>query len=145
MRDWRRVKLLWNSWTNPNIHHLGVKHRRLPTASINTHNSEAGMVVMVIQDEFKSQPCTNNHLAYNGTLEWLRCCELPESVHTHSILVWKVNTGQANFNSNSNPTHIVVIRLEPTAQSQPPPTIHYTKNDRLEGSSCCEILEPIQT
>eukprot|EP00956_Cyclotella_meneghiniana_P027510 scaffold61758_cov43-Cyclotella_meneghiniana.AAC.1 len=35
----------------------------------------------------------------------------------------KLNTGQANFNSNRDPTHVVVIILEPTAQSQPPPTI----------------------
>ena len=43
--------------------------------------------VMVVDDEFKSQPCKTIHYTYNETLEGLRCCELPELVQTHSILV----------------------------------------------------------
>ena len=30
-------------------------------------------------------------------MEGLGCCELPKSVQTHSILMWKVDKGQANF------------------------------------------------
>ena len=42
-------------------------------------------VVMVIHDEFKSQPCTSMHHTYDETLEGLRFCELPGSVQIHSI------------------------------------------------------------
>ena len=54
-------------------------------------------VVIVIHVEFKSQTCITIHHTYNETLKGLRCCQLPESVQTHSILVKKVDKGQANF------------------------------------------------
>ena len=57
---------------------------------------------MVVHDELKSQPCPTIHYTYNEILEGLRCCELPESVSTHSIWVQKVCLlGQAKF----VPTH----------------------------------------
>ena len=34
--------------------------------------------------------------------------------------------------------------LEPTQQSPPYPTIHYTYNEMLDGLRCCEILECIR-
>ena len=40
--------------------------------------------------------------------------------------------------------HVVVTILEPTQQSPPYPTIHYTYNEMLEGLRCCEILESIR-
>ena len=57
----------------------------------------------------------------------------------------KWNTAQANFNPIHDPKHVVVTVLQPTTQSQPSPTIHYTNNDRLEGFRCCEIPKSIQT
>ena len=56
----------------------------------------------------------------------------------------KWNTAQANFNPNHDPKHVVVTVLQPTTQSQPSPTIHYTNIDRLEGLRCCYIPELIQ-
>ena len=56
----------------------------------------------------------------------------------------KWNTGQAYFNPTRDLKHVVVIIFEPRYQSHPSPTIHYTCNEMLEGSSCCEILESIQ-
>ena len=41
-------------------------------------------------------------------------------------------------------TRVVVTILEPTPQSQFPPTIHYTCIETLEGLRCSEILESIQ-
>ena len=41
--------------------------------------------------------------------------------------------------------HVVVTILEPTHQSQPSPTIHYTYNDILEGLGCCELPKPFNT
>ena len=40
--------------------------------------------------------------------------------------------------------HVVVTILEPTQQSPPYPTIHYTYNEMLEGLRCCEIVESIR-
>ena len=40
--------------------------------------------------------------------------------------------------------HVVVTIIEPTQQSPPHPTIHYTYNEMLEGLRCCDILESIQ-
>eukprot|EP00956_Cyclotella_meneghiniana_P002113 scaffold2388_cov57-Cyclotella_meneghiniana.AAC.9 len=35
-------------------------------------------------------------------MEGLGCCELPKSVQTHSILMLKVDKGQANFDPTSD-------------------------------------------
>ena len=58
-------------------------------------------VMMVVGDEFQSQPCLTIQHTNGERLEGLRCCELPESVSTHSIWVRKVGLGQAKF----VPTH----------------------------------------
>ena len=75
--------LVWNvgAWIQ-NRHHPRLKSRG---------------VVMVIHVWFKSPPCSTIHYSCNETLKGLRCCELPESVQSHSILVWKVDKGRANF------------------------------------------------
>ena len=52
---------------------------------------------MVMDDELKYQHCITIHYTYNDVLEGLGCCELPESVSTHSIWVRKVGLGQAKF------------------------------------------------
>ena len=79
--------LVWNVgyWWSQNCSHPQLKSRG---------------VVMVVDDESKSQPCKTIHYTSNETLEGLRCCELPEPVSIHSIWVWKVGMGmgqQANF------------------------------------------------
>ena len=80
--------LVWNvgywSWS---CHHPWLKSRG---------------VVMVVQDELKSQPCKTIHYTYNEILEGLRCCELPESVQTHSTLGWTVEEERVNFNPTSD-------------------------------------------
>ena len=45
--------------------------------------------VMVVEDEFQSQPCLTIQYTNGEGLEGLRCCELPESVSIHSIWVRK--------------------------------------------------------
>ena len=52
---------------------------------------------MVLEDEFQSPPSPTIHYTYNDTLEGLGCCELHESVSTHTIWVRKVSLGQAKF------------------------------------------------
>ena len=61
-------------------------------------------VVMVVDDEFKSQPCTciTIYYTYNETLKGLRCYELPKLLQTHSILVWNVDKGQADFDPTND-------------------------------------------
>ena len=137
--------MLWWSWINPNILHLGVKRRGLDRVTNCHHRQLKSLgVVVVIHDEFKSQACLTIHHTYNETLKGLRCCELPKSVQTQSILVWKVDKGQANF-ATMTENHVVVTVSHPIYQSQLSPTIHYTHIENLEGLRCCESLESIQT
>ena len=78
-------------------------------------------------------------------MEGLRCCELPKSVQTHSILVWKVDKGYKPFLTPPvTEKHIVVTISELIYQSQPSPTIHYTNNETLEGLRCGQFLESIR-
>ena len=42
---------------------------------------------MVVDNEFKSQPCLTIYYTYGETLEGLSWCELPDLVPAHSILV----------------------------------------------------------
>ena len=46
-----------------------------------------GYGLWVMDDELKSQPCKTINYTYNEALEALGCCELPEPVQTHSILM----------------------------------------------------------
>ena len=48
-------------------------------------------VVTVVENEFQSEPSPTIHYTYNDTLEGLGCCELPETVSTHTIWVRKVS------------------------------------------------------
>ena len=76
--------LVWSvEGSSPKCHH----HLRLKSPG----------VVTIIHVEFNSQACKTIHYALNETLKGFRCCDLPESVQPHSILVWKVDKGQANF------------------------------------------------
>ena len=52
-------------------------------------------VLMVMHDEFKYQPCPTIHYTHNEMLEGSSWCELPESVQSHTILVWSVGVCQA--------------------------------------------------
>ena len=71
-----RSMLVWNVGAmHQNFHHQWLKSRGVMT---------------VVEDEFQSPPSPTIHYTYNDILEWLGCCELPESVHSHSILVYKV-------------------------------------------------------
>ena len=63
--------MVWNVGTGSwNFHHLQLKSRG---------------VVMVVEDEFQSQPYLTIQYTNSERLEGLRCCELPESVWRHSI------------------------------------------------------------
>ena len=55
---------------------------------------------------------------------------------------WK--TGKSTLTPSMTENHVVVTILEPTHQSQSSPTIHYTNNEKLEGSRCCHLLESIR-
>eukprot|EP00956_Cyclotella_meneghiniana_P010845 scaffold15182_cov36-Cyclotella_meneghiniana.AAC.1 len=74
----------------PNILHLGVK--RIGNWSRNRHHPQLKSqgVVLVVDDEFKSQPCKTIQFTYGERMEGLGCCESPKSVQTHSVLMQKV-------------------------------------------------------
>ena len=103
MRDWKGpadmklaesvcthsiLVLAWNIGTtrSQNFHHLCLKSRG---------------VVMVVEDEFYSQPCLTIWYTNGEILERSRCCEWPESAWRHSIWVPNVYMGRAK----SLPTH----------------------------------------
>ena len=78
-----RSILVWNVGAmHQNFHHLWLKSRG---------------VVTFVNDEFQSPPSPTIHDTYNETLEGLGCCEMAESVSTHTIWVWKVSMGQPKF------------------------------------------------
>ena len=88
--DTGRIEMLWNPWINPNMLHLGAIS--VGYCSRNCHHPQliSQDVALVIHDELKPQPCKTIHYTYGGGMEGLKCCELPESVQNHSILVSKV-------------------------------------------------------
>ena len=136
--------MLWKSWTNPNVHHLGVKRRVLELKLAHPMTLKSRGVVMVVDDEFKSQPCKTIHYTHGEKIEGLRCCELPKSVQTYSILVSKVECRQANFDPirDWKPCCCDHYRVHMRISIF---SIHYTYNEKLEGLRCCEIFESIQT
>ena len=87
-------------WLNQSVPTQSWRGRQGPQAIIFTNSWG---VVMVVGDEFQSQLCLTIQYTNGERLEGLRlrCCELPESVSTHSIWVRKVGLGQAKF----VPTH----------------------------------------
>ena len=76
---------------------LGVKHIGTPIQNFHHPQLKSWGVVMVVEGEFQSQPSPTINYTYNDTLEGLRCCELHESVSTHTIWLRKVRLGQAKF------------------------------------------------
>ena len=89
--DIGRVEMQWNSWINQKTLHLGVKHWRLvPNRYHLWLRSQGVVLVLVVNDKYKSQPCKTIHYTYDETLEGLRCCEILESIHTYFILIWNV-------------------------------------------------------
>ena len=88
-------------WLNQSVHtHLGVK-RKDPSQNFHHPCLKIRGVVMVVGDEFQSQPCLTIQHTNGERLEGSRCYELPKSVRTYSIWVQKVGLGQAKF----VPTH----------------------------------------
>ena len=85
--DIGRVEMLWNPWINPNMLHLGVKRRVLRSRNHHHQWPQSQGAALVVDDEFKSQPCKTIHYTYGERMEGLRCCDLTKSVQTHSILV----------------------------------------------------------
>ena len=98
-----------------------------------------------VDDEFKSQPCKTIHHTYGDRIEELRCCELPKSVQTHSIMVEKGARANPTLTPPVTETHVVVTIIEHIYQSQPSPTIQYTYDETLEGLRCCDIHKSIKT
>ena len=108
------------------------------TPSQNFHHPrlKSWSVVMVVGDEFQSQPCLSIQHTNGETLDRLRCCELPESVSTHSIWMTKVVLGhKETLYPLMTRKQVVVTILEPIHQPQPCITIHHTYNERLDGLS----------
>ena len=99
-------------------------------------------VVMVVEDEFKSQPCKTIWYTNGERMEGLRCCELLGPVQTHTILVRKVDRCKSNFDpiSPAPQKHVVATILRPTYQSQPSSTIHHNMMTDWKGCDAMKWL-----
>ena len=84
--------LVWNVGTmQQNFHHPWLKSRGVMT---------------VMDGEFQSPPSPTIHYTYNDTLDGLGCLELPESVQSYLILMWKVEYRPSQLLPQSRPeTH----------------------------------------
>ena len=57
---------------------------------------------MVVGDEFQSPPFPTVHYTFDDTLEGLGCCEMTESVGTHSIWMQKVGLENSTHSRPEN-------------------------------------------
>ena len=107
----------------------------VPTLTLNQ------VVVIVVHNEFQSQPCLIICYINDETLKGSSCCQLPESIQTHWILVQKVGLGiwvKPNLSpSTMTLNQVAVTSVYTKFKSQACGTIDHTYNETLEGSSCC--------
>ena len=136
--------MLWTSWINPNILHLGVKGRVLepklspPTSQkpgvwwwlwmMNSNLKIVKPFIILTMRHWKGWDAVNCPNLSKLTQSW---CD-------------KWTRAKPTMTPPMTEKHIVVTILEPIYQSQPSPTIHYTYNEKLEGLRCCDILESIR-
>ena len=95
-REIGRVEMLWNGWISLYRLYLGMKCRGHAPKFSSPVTQKPGC------DDgcggwIQSPPSPTIHYTYNDILEWLRCCELPESVSTHTIWVRKVSTAPSQI------------------------------------------------
>ena len=80
---------------------------------------------MVVDDEFQPQPCLIIYYTNCEILEGLSWCELHDLVKkSHSILVWKVDVGLANFDHTHDSKTGCGDRFGAYIPIQPSLTIH---------------------
>ena len=137
--------MLWNSWINPNILHLGVKCRVTGAKIVTTHNSKDGVwwwLYMTDSNLNLAKPIIILVMRHDKSWDAENC--LNQSKLTQS---WREKWTRARPTLTPHLTqkYVVVTILGPIYQSQHPLTIHYTSNERLEGLRCYETLESIQT
>ena len=103
------------------------------------------VVVTILEPIYQSQPSPTIHYTYGERMEWLRCCEILESIQTYSIFVWNVGCWSQHRHHPQLKSQGVVLVVDDEFKSQPCKTIHYTYNETLEGLRCCELPESVQT
>ena len=137
--------MLWNSWINPNILHLGVKHRVLEPQIDTTHDLKGKVwwwLWMMNSNLNLAQPYIIPTMRHWKGWDAMNCSNQSKLKQS-----WceKQTRAKPTLTPPMSEKHVVVSILEPIYQSPPSPTIHYTYNEKLEGLWCCEIPESIQT
>ena len=89
--------MLQNGWISRYRLNVGMNHRGLWYRNFHHPWLKSRGVVTVLEDEFQSPPSPTIHYTHNDILEGLGCCELPESVSTHTIWVRKVSTAPSQI------------------------------------------------
>ena len=143
--------MLWHSWINPNILLLSVKNGVLETNQSCCQAQDSKARVWWWLYTMHSNLNLAKRFIVLAMKDWkgLRCCELPKTVQAHSILVWKVDKGKANFDPTRDWKSDCGDRFRPHTAISTIFIQSSTYNEilmlMLEGLSCCDILESIQT
>ena len=103
------------------------------------------VVVIILDIKVQSQPCLSIYCTNDETLEGSSCCQLLELVQTHLILVQKVGVWNQNCHHPWLKSQGVVMVIHHKIKSLLYLTMYNTYNEILEGCSCCEMLESVQT
>ena len=107
--------------------------------------TEKLIVVTILEPIYQSQPSPTIHYTYGERMEWLRCCEILESIQKHSILVWNVGYWSRNRYHPQLKSQGVTLVVDDEFKSQPCKTIHYDYGERMEELRCCELPKSVQT
>ena len=140
-----RVQLLWNACNNPNPRNLGVKR-----GDVKLYLSPPVTQKSACSDSFRQWSpiwASSHHSLYShwdiGRVQLLwNACNNPNSRNLG------VKSGDMSSPKCAHPwlkNQPAVTVLDNEVQSQSHLTIHYTHNETLEGSSCCEMLVTIQS
>ena len=92
------VELIWNGCIVLYTLNVDVNSKGPEAEILTTHESKVELpVVMVVEDEFQSQPCLTICYTVHERLDVSSWYEMAESVCTHSILMWIVRDQEPKF------------------------------------------------
>ena len=137
--------MLWNSWINPNILHLGVKPQGTSAKIVTTHESKVGVwwwLWMMNSNLNLAEPFIILMMRHWKGWDAVNC--LNQSKLTQS---WRKKwiSAKPTLTHPAAQKHIEMTILEHIYQSHSSSNIHHTYDEILEGLRCYEILESIQT
>ena len=123
--DIGRVEMLWNSWTNPNILHLGVKCKGPGAESVTTNDSKARLwrrFYMMKSNLILAQPFIIHTMRHWKGWDAVNC---PNKSKLTQSWCEKLTRSVPTLTPPVTEKKVAVTISDPIYQSQPSPTIHY--------------------